>query len=115
MARVGIITFLHNDNFGSSLQAYALQKTVRDLGFDCKHLDYQPDRKEKIRNLLASGNNLKLVLDGLRKRQVRAGQSGARQKSRAIPAFYEKHMQLSPRCRNLQDLKEATRSGIPYG
>ena len=29
MARVGIITFLHNDNYGSSLQAYALQRTIR--------------------------------------------------------------------------------------
>ena len=107
MAKVGIITFLHNDNFGSALQAYALQRTVRDLGFECEHLDYNPDRTEKIRNLLKSGNNLKLVLEGIRKKQVRADQSGARRKSRAIPAFYEKNMQLSERCRNRQELKNA--------
>ena len=109
MAKVGIITFLHNNNYGSSLQAYALQKTVRDLGFECKHLDYYPDRTEKIRNLLKSGNNLKLVIDGIRKKQVQAGQSGARQKSRAIPEFYANHMHLSNRCRNKQELK--TESG----
>ena len=28
MARIGIITFLHNDNYGSSLQAYALQQAI---------------------------------------------------------------------------------------
>ena len=32
MARAGIITFLHNNNYGSSLQAYALQRTLRELG-----------------------------------------------------------------------------------
>ena len=93
MARAGIITFLHNNNYGSSLQAYALQRTLRELGCECLHLDYEPDRKEKIWNLLTSGNDLKLILDGIRKRSVRADQSGARRKSEAIPAFYRKRMQ----------------------
>ena len=39
MKKVGIITFLHNDNYGSSLQAYALQRTIRELGYECIHLD----------------------------------------------------------------------------
>ncbi len=106
MAKVGIITFLHNDNYGSSLQAYALQRTIRDLGHDCEHLDYRPDRTEKIRNLLTSGNNLKLIADGLRKRSVKAGQHGAREKSNAIPAFYQKTMRMSRPCRNRQELRD---------
>ena len=105
MARAGIITFLHNNNYGSSLQAYALQRTIRDLGYECLHLDYEPDRKEKIRNLLSSGNDLKLILDGIRKRSVQADQSGARLKREAIPAFYRKRMQLSAHCRNQKDLR----------
>ena len=71
MAGAGIITFLHNNNYGSALQAYALQQTVSELGVECVHLDYNPDRLEKIRNLLTSGNSLKLILDGIRKRSVR--------------------------------------------
>ncbi len=109
MAVIGIITFLHNDNFGSALQAYALQRTVRELGYECVHLDYQPDRTEKIRNLLTSGNSPKLILEGIRKREVRAGQSGARQKSEAIPAFYQRRMRLSAPCRNQRELREASR------
>ena len=105
MAGVGIITFLHNDNFGSSLQAYALQRTIRDMGYKCEHLDYMPDSKEKIRNMLTSGNNLKLIADGVRKRSVKAGQQGAREKSSAIPAFYRKTMQMSPVCHNQAELK----------
>ena len=109
MSRVGILTFLHNDNYGSSLQAYALQRTVLSLGYECEHLDYAPDRKEKILNLLRSGNHPKLILDGIRKRSVKAGQQGAREKSAAIPAFYERRMKLSPKCRNRQELRD--RSG----
>ena len=110
MAGAGIITFLHNNNFGSALQAYALQRTVRELGYECVHLDYQPDRTEKVRNLLLSGNNPKLILDGLRKREVMADQSGARLKRDAIPAFYEKRMRLSPPCKNQNELREQSRS-----
>ena len=109
MTGIGIITFLHNDNFGSALQAYALQRTVRELGYECFHLDYQPDRAEKIRNLLTSGNNPKLIMEGIRKREVRAGQSGARRKSEAIPAFYRRRMRLSQPCRNQRELREASR------
>lgn len=109
MSKIGIITFLHNDNFGSALQAYALQRTMRELGHDCVHLDYQPDRAEKIRNLLTSGNSPKLVLEGIRKREVRAGQDGAQRKSEAIPAFYRKRMKLTAPCRNRKELREKSR------
>ncbi len=105
MKKVGIITFLHNGNYGSTLQAYALQRVIREMGYDCEHIDYRPDTAEKLRNLLRSGNHWKLVLDGLKKRQVAAGQAGARVKLEAIPAFYASHMQLSPVCRNAGELK----------
>lgn len=38
---VGIITMHRPISFGSSLQAYALQKKILDLGFDCEIIDYQ--------------------------------------------------------------------------
>ncbi len=109
MACAGIITFLHNNNYGSALQAYALQRTIRELGYECIHLDYKPDRIEKIRNLLLSGNSLKLVLEGIKKRVVMADQGGAQRKSKAIPAFYERRMLLSAPCRNQKELKEQSR------
>ena len=109
MAGAGIITFLHNHNYGSSLQAYALQRVIRELGIPCEHLDYRPDSREKIRNLLESGNSPKLVLEGLRKREVRMEQGGARRKDELIRAFYRKHLQLSEPCRNRQELRERSR------
>ena len=109
MSRVGIITFLHNDNYGSTLQAYALQRVIREAGHDCEHLDYAPDRTEKIRNLLRTGNSPKLILEGLRKRSVKAGQQGARDKSAAIPEFYARRMRLSRKCRNMPEMAEAAK------
>ena len=109
MARAGIITFLHNENYGSSLQAYALQRVIRELGCECEHLDYRPDRAEKIRNLLKSGNSPKLILDGLRKRDVRAEQADAQRKSAAIPEFYARRMKLSASCRNRKELERESR------
>ena len=105
MSSVGVMTFLHNDNYGSSLQAYALQQAIREMGHECEHIDYQPDKNEKVRNLLMSGNSPKLILDGIRKREVLAGQAGARQKSNAIPDFYRRRMKLTPPCRNANELR----------
>ena len=104
MTSVGVMTFLHNDNYGSSLQAYALQRVIREAGHECAHIDYQPDRNEKILNLLRSGNNPKLILEGMRKREVLAGQTGAQRKSEAIPAFYQRRMKLTKPCRNAREL-----------
>ena len=104
MSRAGILTFLHNGNYGSSLQAYALQRVIREMGYDCEHLDYKPDRGEKIRNMLRCGNSPKLLLEGLRKRQVQEAQEGMREKHRRILQFYEERMKLSPVCRNRKEL-----------
>ncbi|MBQ8201804.1 MAG: polysaccharide pyruvyl transferase family protein [Clostridia bacterium] len=70
MKRIGVMTFLHNDNYGSILQAWALQQVLTDLGYETEHIDYAPSRQEKIRNLLMSGNSPRLILEGMRKRSA---------------------------------------------
>lgn len=39
--KVGVITFHCTDNPGSVLQAYALQQTVRSIGYECDVINYQ--------------------------------------------------------------------------
>ena len=106
MAKVGVITFLHNDNYGSALQAYALQKTIGSLGHECEHIDYMPENTAKLSNLLRSRNSFKLLKDSLKKRIIKAGQKGAQVKSAGFSEFYGKYMRLSPVCRNDDDLKQ---------
>ena len=104
--RVGVLTFLHNDNYGSALQAYALQRALTALGAEAEHLDYRPSRQEKLRNLLTSGNSPRLILEGMRKRSVRAQEEGARQKAASFGPFYAAHMRLSPVCADHAALKK---------
>lgn len=40
MYEIGILTFQRTSNFGSMLQAFALCKAVRNLGYDCDIVDY---------------------------------------------------------------------------
>jgi len=104
MSRIGVMTFLHNGNYGSTLQAYALQRVLRDMGHECEHIDYQPDRWEKSRNFIVCGNHPKLLIEGRQKRKVLADEEAARQKRASIHEFYESRMQLSPACRNHREL-----------
>lgn len=94
MARIGIMTFLHNDNYGSILQAWALQNAVRSLGYDAEHIDYVPSQTEKMKNLLCSGNSPRLILDGMKKR------SASRGLNEGFDEFRQTQMILSPICRD---------------
>ena len=89
---IGLMTFLHNDNYGSILQAYALQQTLHNLGFNAEHIDYCPSKAEKFRNLLASGNSPRLILDGMRKRSAAQGLTCG------FDEFRQTQLRLSPRC-----------------
>lgn len=94
MIRIGMMTFLHNDNYGSILQAWALQQTLLSLGYDATHIDYAPDRLEKIRNLLLSGNSPKLILEGMRKKSAAGKMRGG------FDEFRRANLCITAPCRN---------------
>ena len=103
MTRVGIMTFLHNDNYGSILQALALQTALREMGYQAEHIDYRPSCVEKALNLLRSGNSPALVLEGMRKRGVRSyGATNALHER-----FLRERLTLSEPCRDHAALKRA--------
>lgn len=92
MTRIGIMTFLHNDNYGSILQAWALEQALADLHFEAEHIDYNPSKWEKVRNLILSGNSPRLILEGMRKRSAGRGMDGA------FGDFRARKLRLSPNC-----------------
>lgn len=98
MTHIGIMTFLHNDNYGSTLQAWALERALEQLGHSAEHIDYAPSGREKLRNLVQSGNSLSLLLDGVKKRAIKAEQTGAREKSEAFRDFNRRELKLSRPC-----------------
>lgn len=101
MTRIGMMTFLHNDNYGSILQAWALQRTLADMGFDAVHIDYAPSKREKIRNLLMSGNSPKLILEGMRKKSATGKMHGGFDEFRAA------HIHTTAPCRDHAALARA--------
>ena len=103
MKRIGIMTFLHNDNYGSALQALALQRAVTELGYGAEDIDYRPSRAEKLRNLIRSGNSPSLVLEGMRKRRVPS--YGAT--NDLHERFLRDHLALSQPCADRAALKKA--------
>ena len=101
MTRIGMMTFLHNDNYGSILQAWALQRTLLDMGFDATHIDYAPNKQEKIRNLLLSGNSPKLILEGLRKKSATGKMHGG------FDEFRKANIRTTKPCRDHAALAKA--------
>lgn len=109
--RIGIITFLYNNNYGSILQAYALQRVLSGMGHDVWHLNYRPDAKEKLRNFLSSGNSPKVLLDSFQKRRTKSyRQDLSQSKTHAFQIFSENHMRLTQRLPNRQALEKAAKS-----
>ena len=104
MTRVGVMTFLHNDNYGSMLQAWALQQTLMELGFDAEHINYAPSLTEKVRNLLTSGNSPRLILEGMRKKSATGKMHGG------FAQFRQEHMRLSQVCPDAAALRRQAES-----
>lgn len=47
MKKIGVATWYKNGNFGGTLQAIAMSKTLTSLGFTCEMIDYRPFRPGK--------------------------------------------------------------------
>ncbi len=56
MKKVGIVSYYRDINFGSALQASAMQMAIRGLGYDCEHIRcfFGRSRKQKILALLTN-------------------------------------------------------------
>ena len=72
MKKIGLITFHESDNYGTCLQALAMQKNIEDLGYTCELIPFKrntlaknkkPNVFERIRFLLSEYglNNLILI------------------------------------------------------
>lgn len=56
MKKVGIITFHASHNYGSMLQAYALQQVVLSMGYDCEIINFRSiAQKEMYKPIFLKG------------------------------------------------------------
>jgi hypothetical protein len=89
MKNIGLITYHATHNYGAVLQAYATQKTIENMGFNCKIINFQPDTMKYFNALykLPTGGEIPITIKGIvaaiyrvlryftydKKRRIRAG------------------------------------------
>ncbi|HOU09986.1 MAG TPA: polysaccharide pyruvyl transferase family protein [Clostridiales bacterium] len=101
MKKVGIITFHAAHNFGSSLQVYALQNVIEQLGFDCRVIDFRKPEQSRHYAPLTG----KKLLYALRFDRKYLYNLPARMRAYAkYQSFIEKQLHLTKR--TYSDLKE---------
>lgn len=108
MLSIATMTFHHAHNFGSMLQAYALQKAVKDVGLECnqeidyKIIDLHTKLQEKIYSTYKPYNSVKNVTKNLQ--SFRYNQM-LRQKHLKFEEFLSNKCNLTRRYYGLDDLK----------
>lgn len=51
MKKVGLITFHESNNYGTNLQAFALQESIKGFGYDCEIINYNRKKlKEEVKD-----------------------------------------------------------------
>lgn len=105
-----ILTWFRGTNYGSLLQAYALQEYLRSQGHDCVTVDYRPDRCTQWKNKLRNGsiretleykkNELALAAGGDVRREIQ-------ERNRLFEEFRTRHMDITPVCRNGEQILRA--------
>lgn len=94
--KIGILTFQDSSNYGAILQAYALNKTINQLGGNCETINYHCDAI--LRANSASVNNVKELIKNIYKNK----------KTRICHKFVDKYMKLST------DYKSGKFTGADY-
>ena len=102
--KVGIMTMHKVLNYGSALQAYALQKKVLELGFDCEIIDYIFPNVEHLLYQNPNGMNAKdsfysylhPLLAYCKREIIGVNKSIAKKKS-LFDEFYRENLILSPK------------------
>lgn len=62
MKKVGLLTYHGAINYGSVLQAYALQQTILKMGNECEIIDYRPKKQSDIYAIFRKPNSIKNIM-----------------------------------------------------
>lgn len=60
--KIGIVTWHHNPNYGGLLQAYALQETIKKLGYNPEFVNYRPDLNTFKKRIIRKFKDIYMML-----------------------------------------------------
>lgn len=106
--KIAKLTWLHNGNYGTVLQAFALQKYLEKNGFDVTDIDYKASLTTKLLNWWKNKNSIKLFVGKFKELKHKDNQYEKKFNDRAkkFDDFMKQNMKLTTLCRSPQDLKE---------
>lgn len=108
MKKIAIMTWLYNENYGSILQAYALQHFLRSEGYEAEDINYKPSLKTKLKNWTVNRNSPKLYIGKLKSLYLNKTckkPEELKKRSKRFEEFKRKNMKLSCLYQSPQDLK----------
>lgn len=115
--KIAILTWLHNGNFGTVLQAYALQRYLRNEGYDVQNIDLLPSVIQKTKNLIKQGNSPILFLEkweGFQAKKACPNPEVLKVRYERTDKFLETNFNLTKRFSKFTDLKSIKNSFDVY-
>ena len=99
-----IMTWYRGMNYGSVLQAYALQRYILSLGYSCRILNYAPGKPASLKMKILNGSLRDTLI--YKFNECTAGASGNRadRNITAFDSFREEYMDITGRCRNADEI-----------
>lgn len=110
------MTWLHNGNYGTVLQAYALQRYLRNCGYDVRNIDFNATSSEKVKNLIRCGNSPKLFLEkfDIARMKKAADPEKMAIRERRFQVFLDTNFNLTKRISSYEALKDYAESYDTY-
>jgi hypothetical protein len=96
MKKIGIVTWHYNPNYGGLLQAYALQETIKKIGYKPEFINYRHDLNTFKKRLIRRIKDIYMMLF---RHEI---YSGRRKKLK----FVKNNLSVSPPCYSYDNLKE---------
>lgn len=105
--KIGIITFHRANNFGAVLQCYALQETLRHLGYEAEVIDY----REPFTELIYNPVRWDIMKQGLSRPRLMAGYllkvfPERYKRAKEYNAFREKYLNCSCKIKKGEDMPQ---------
>lgn len=110
MKRIGIVTWFKGQNYGQLLQAYALQKAVHDLGYNCELVNYSRHTGEgtvsakllsMVKRLTNKTITLRMIFKSLENQLYQLYLKRNSDRYRIFKTFENKHLNVGQAVTNL--------------
>lgn len=103
--KLGLITYHRALNYGSVLQAYALQK-VLNKSFKCEIIDYQTDKQKEMYTVIKPWNNVRNIVHNV---FFLLDKNYIKKHRESFLKFYERNLIFSKKINNRSDLTRLNR------